>query len=688
MSFHAASQFSIHGGQFTYVAGSVHNNVEGNLVQHIYRIQEEEDSTLWDDYEQISTGKIYLKKTLLESSVNAEIGWNALDARRTISIARIRGEDKEEEFLHVGYSGRDAFETFKRDFDKFSRIKNANVAQLFGYNKRRAGVPALIFYDALVPVANVFDRNHYSSILYTYFNYQVGVAQISDGSLTLNNLWVHPSGELRTGPYVRDGSTRLWSFSKDSFTGNDQFLTIPAFNNTELILEYLARKLPARQILRGICRSSQLIVKSTAVKDAAFMLATLPGAIYSKTTGQVVARSSEDNEKWYYGQWAPWGLRGSLPDVIKQSKVVTADDAVRFTVPPTDIPELKTMSVLYGLWPRNGWDSFADSWLAQAHSVFNQRGISERDYGEYANLRGFWFDFERDEQTLPQNPAEARNDRPAFLFIRPVPRPADGESAWKAWSEKKKYFWSYDASGQEKMSEERHLALGLPSFNIRMRLSHTWWSNVDYNDVKRIHAQRRFDPTTTDLCRSLNFPVLVIIGDENRFVEIEDDDLPDEFPPEAHGTSIVDGKEDGGISNGVSTGDPSDAGDISHLSTAVQEGKAENGILEEIPYKTQDEPVTTIVEDEKPSEYTHTKHNATLVSATAPAEISMESLHIAMTVNSGEADRFKSIKGQSAPAEARSKSQNERGVWTRFKVQIASIRIFKVMKKLGTRKIL
>ena len=56
-------------------------------------------------------GKVYLKRKIAESEVRKnEKGWKHLNARRTICAARIRDEDKDEEFLHVQYTGRDAAE--------------------------------------------------------------------------------------------------------------------------------------------------------------------------------------------------------------------------------------------------------------------------------------------------------------------------------------------------------------------------------------------------------------------------------------------------------------------------------------------------------------------------------------------------------------------------------------------------
>uniref|UniRef100_A0A0W0EYY8 Uncharacterized protein n=1 Tax=Moniliophthora roreri TaxID=221103 RepID=A0A0W0EYY8_MONRR len=108
-----------------------------------------------------------------------------MNASRTISIASFQGEDRDSEFLHIAYSGPDASETFRRDFEQFFRLRNVNIAQLFGYNDGRLALPALILYDVLVPVTRIWERNQFSSLLYTYFEYIAGAAQISDTDVNI-----------------------------------------------------------------------------------------------------------------------------------------------------------------------------------------------------------------------------------------------------------------------------------------------------------------------------------------------------------------------------------------------------------------------------------------------------------------------------------------------------------------------
>ncbi|ESK81680.1 hypothetical protein Moror_15862 [Moniliophthora roreri MCA 2997] len=83
--------------------------------------------------------------------------WQNVNAHHTVNIATIHGEDKDLKFLHIAYSGPDALKAFHQDFEQFSCVRDVAVAQLFGYNDGQFALPALIFYDALVPVAHIFE---------------------------------------------------------------------------------------------------------------------------------------------------------------------------------------------------------------------------------------------------------------------------------------------------------------------------------------------------------------------------------------------------------------------------------------------------------------------------------------------------------------------------------------------------
>ncbi|EEB91810.1 hypothetical protein MPER_09774, partial [Moniliophthora perniciosa FA553] len=127
---------------------------------------ERKELTIWDQYKRVRTGDIKLIKDVIT------------DDNLTISIARIRGEDNKSKFLYVGYSGSKALQAFRRDFGQFSAVKRLNVAQLFGYNDGQCGLPALIFYDALIPLNRVLSANKANFWIHLYFVLRLTVAEM------------------------------------------------------------------------------------------------------------------------------------------------------------------------------------------------------------------------------------------------------------------------------------------------------------------------------------------------------------------------------------------------------------------------------------------------------------------------------------------------------------------------------
>uniref|UniRef100_A0A0W0EYY7 Uncharacterized protein n=1 Tax=Moniliophthora roreri TaxID=221103 RepID=A0A0W0EYY7_MONRR len=324
MSFQRCSRSTILGESFTNFEETHHiYNVQGNLVQ--YMNKERQEQTIWDEFMQIPLGKIYLKRELGNTDCSRfdweRRKWQNVNACHTINIARVQGEDKDLEFLCIRYSGEDAFEAFLQDFEQFSCVRDVNVAQLSGYNSGQFNSPALIFYDALVPIAHILEKNCFSSILRTYFEYLLGVKHTFVGDTDLGELWLHPiTGALCTGPYVNYSGIQLLTASglkADSITSNEHpFLPLQAYSNPNTLITYLNQTLSAQDIVMGICKSDRLTLEWVANKDAQFMLLSLPGKIYRKTHKEIITQWPEDMVRWHYQLWDVEGL----PDGMQKSQ--------------------------------------------------------------------------------------------------------------------------------------------------------------------------------------------------------------------------------------------------------------------------------------------------------------------------------------------------------------------------------
>uniref|UniRef100_A0A0W0FR58 Uncharacterized protein n=1 Tax=Moniliophthora roreri TaxID=221103 RepID=A0A0W0FR58_MONRR len=429
-------------------------------------------------------GRIYVKRTLGGTDVRNVN--NRSRTHRIINIASIQGEDGDSEFLVVSYSGQNASKAFERDFKKFSRVRNVNIAQLFGYNDGRFALPTLIFYDALVPVSRIWERNQFSPLLYTYFQYQFGLTQITNSIVDLRELWIHPrTGALCEGPYVDNSNHRsfvAFGLETDSVaTKESALLHVEAYSDYKTLLSYLIQTLSSSNIIRGIRYSN---------------------------------RSTEE-----YGQamikWHFEFLHVLSSDVMLESSLFMDDGSLRFTVTPPEIRDL-WVGLYHEIRPQAEWNKFADSWLLQAHGVFDRCRIQEDEWEAYSTPYAFELDFRCENEYPSPRSHNISVDKPLYLFIRPR------ETIQESWTEGTECFWSFDPSGQEELSEDDRVSLELPFFRLQVIvLEHLYWDRTAYNAIQQLHAFNGFDHTTTDFAQSLGHPVLQVVGDETRFEEIE-----------------------------------------------------------------------------------------------------------------------------------------------------------------------
>ncbi|ESK84923.1 hypothetical protein Moror_9263 [Moniliophthora roreri MCA 2997] len=519
MAFHGSSNFTVQDGRFTNVEGNL------NLVQYVDRQRRER--TIWNEYKRVRTGKIHIKRTVGSTDVRGNYprgnyrSWRNVNARRTINIASIQGEDKDSEFLCITYSGPDASRAFHWDFEQFSRERNVNVAQLFGYNDGQFSLPALIFYKALVPVAHIFERNHFSSLLQTYFHYLCGAVQIGNNVMDLCELWICPrTGTLCTGPYVQYSSTTSRYSATSLITGNEHpFLPLQTYSNSNMLFSYLTQTLSPQNIIQGIAWSCNSTFEWVTNENAVFLPSCLPGMVYSRIHLGIIAQWPGDMREWYYEQQILVGL----PDEMQDSWVHMSDKSIRITVMPSDIQHLQdqVLYIYYDLCPAQEWWDFADSWISQAHSVFSQCG-SQDSLEDYCILNGFWLGLQckSDQQTFTDG--NILTNEPFYLFIQPIPHPSDGETIWNTWVQRPKYLWSFDASGHKEIPEDIQFSLGLPSFTSELAVVHNFWDQIGYDAIQQLQMLNGFNSTTTDFAQSLGHQILEVIGDRAHFEEVEE----------------------------------------------------------------------------------------------------------------------------------------------------------------------
>uniref|UniRef100_A0A0W0F632 Uncharacterized protein n=1 Tax=Moniliophthora roreri TaxID=221103 RepID=A0A0W0F632_MONRR len=519
-TFQGCSNFTIRDGRITTIGRDQYNiNVHGTLVQYLGPGREEErEWTIWDDYKNIPTWKIRLKRSLGETPVKRdwEVGRRYLDACREINVVSVRGEDKDSEFLYIVYTGPDAVEVFLRDFEEFSHVKNLNCIELFGYN-RGAALPALVFYDAFVPFARIFEKNQLSPLLHIYILYQ-NITNSFPGGTEFGELWVDPrTGRFRRGPYVRYSSNVRYLVSDFGTTEDsvdeEHFLSIQAFSDPSTVFNYLARALSTSDILRGIRRSHRILCESISNEDTVSVLSSLPGRIYNRHRREIIARWPGDRNGWSYKFWSQRGM----PDARGESAADLDNFSVRFTVSPSDIQHLQDqwLELHYTVY-RKG-NEFANAWVTQGHAVFSQLEIHRDEWDKYYSC---WLHLQPGERQA-QRKGDIPADRPVYLFILRIPQPVDQRNAWGSWMKGKKYFWSFDPYGCEVMTEDEWVKWGLPSYTCDIEVGHAWWDPSAYDAVRQLQVFNGFVPTTRDFSRSLGCQGLAVVGDEARFEEVK-----------------------------------------------------------------------------------------------------------------------------------------------------------------------
>ncbi|KAI3621323.1 hypothetical protein WG66_014500 [Moniliophthora roreri] len=288
-----SSDFKFHDNQITVVEGSQYND---NRTFQIVR-QETRELTIWDEFKRVRIGNVNLIKAVVTSDIYGYDGpwWlhnrnRRTVARRTISVARIRGEDKEAEFLYVRYSGPEARQTFKRDFDQFSAVKHLNVAQLFGYSDSQHGLPALIFYDALIPLSRVLLSTRGNKWVELYFRLQAMVAKVDGHFVCMdpNALWIEPrGGALRRGPYVQSDAYPLRQLFDVPSTSHLDPLSIQTYRDTNTVIDYLARIFPINMIFKQVGTG----VKFRDWRVTAFELwPYIVGSLWKRNQQPIIAR--------------------------------------------------------------------------------------------------------------------------------------------------------------------------------------------------------------------------------------------------------------------------------------------------------------------------------------------------------------------------------------------------------------
>ncbi|KAK7032622.1 hypothetical protein VNI00_012885 [Paramarasmius palmivorus] len=520
MAFSGCSAFTIHNGHFTNIQGSQHIHIQGDVI---HESAQEEEVTNWNDYRRLRTGDIRILRQIgindtLDSPSfcwNTESWKGKVVARRTFSVARVFG-DNEGEFLHVGYSGRGAFEAFQEDMEQFSIVKNASVAQLFGYNNRRS-LPALIFYEALVPLLLIRDHSDTGSredslIFNLYCALQLHVTQLIDDidiTFRSGDIWIDPrTGTFHKGPSFKDFSDAMRTLPSESElpSGSNvvhQPLSIQAFSDNNTVLDYMSRVFPVEVLFDIILRFGTWRGGGVDLHEVFKRLVGFVHGSESKVRNHITRPQRRFTNVPSYlrieGSYYP-----SFDHRVTTPMTVLENGLFRFQFSRLPLSNDGHVSIIYTL-------NVGTWWLSQIHLPFsNYDRHRDSEWSNYYVPYSFELDFFPDEEAIHLDKEANRSTNESdtvYLFIRPVPPLSDGESAWQSWIAGPKYYWSFDRTGEIVMSERGQVLLGLPSFGAHLSLNERLWCQDDYDDIKHILKVKGMDHKLTAWAQSLGFPV-------------------------------------------------------------------------------------------------------------------------------------------------------------------------------------
>ncbi|ESK86877.1 hypothetical protein Moror_3428 [Moniliophthora roreri MCA 2997] len=443
--------------------------------------------------------------------------------------------DRQSKFTAVMYEGEDAECIWEKEFEKFSRTRNPLVAQLFGIN--RSEIPMLIFHDELIPLAHFFNKESIWMDVYIEhlrINMRCG----------RKRLWMNTaSGVLLSGP---DGP------SAPSFRTNVvRSIIVPTtvdMLKDDTCIRFFINFGPSVDINIQWC--AFLSFKVTFLDDLVPAMAdnhqskdsdypnwgsatylylwhwqNRPNHLPMNIIGglrfdTVYSPSMEAIARWPQGAGSLWEWREYNRKGLAEETVLD-DRLTRFQL---DLARGK--EVYLGACHSYSW-KFGTEWLSQSSWVFDAIGIVEERENFFIVKPP---DLKIQSTRRPTASRTLCNDKhsvketpptPIYLFLHPFPVSV---LELVSWIEGRPYFWSFDETGQSRMSEEECERWGLPMFTVstcypnEFLLLYSWSTHV-YTTLRDWQKARGFDPTTSDWAQHMGCPQFEIFSKLGRVRE-------------------------------------------------------------------------------------------------------------------------------------------------------------------------
>ncbi|KAJ8079926.1 hypothetical protein PM082_016751 [Marasmius tenuissimus] len=580
--FNSAISPLIKGGSFNIVHGNQSTNYYLNSQSNersIIRLRpgEEWKEILYQEYERIPMGRIKLLKTLCHEPAatprrrrimmsSGEEGRS--EAERIVEIASIvDGRDESLPLLAVRYTGRDAKELFKTDCIQFSEQRATNIVQLRAFND--SNIPMILFHEELVSVRQFLEYNLYSVQAQCYLHFQTGWGSLLDGSsdrlrswvLSTSKrddlthlLWFRPhTGVLCFGPpgpllefnHIVRPFVRLERFHVEHPIPVYERLDLPplplnACNDT-IFLDYLMHNVPEQFVVTVVSAVISHRVNGPAYRRRRFWKEHL-------TSGDLTFRSIfwGDNfaRRVLKIPFHLWAGKATYSYAGPEDLQHLYDDMENGGLRRVCTRSLGTAGFVFREDRGALYSSREEEWLTQAGWIFGCLGIPRSEWPSSCIITGFTLDLTPNIQT-PSFELEDWNEPlspPCYLFVPPYPRLPNNVPDIGTWLHGQNlYYYSYDPEGGSAIDEEERISLRLPSFTSEIYTNYARWDANAYTFMEQWQKAKGFDYTTTDYAKSLGFPILEVIPqDECRFENLMGFYCEDEDSSEVLGADFMD----------------------------------------------------------------------------------------------------------------------------------------------------
>ncbi|ESK81324.1 hypothetical protein Moror_12109 [Moniliophthora roreri MCA 2997] len=522
--FNRSSQFSIKGkNSFNHVHGD----------QTIIKLKTREvKRTEYDEFEYIKRGHVISVEDL------GTVDWNWIWQNGEIvgrhkaqkMICTVKLVDRQSKYTAMIYEGEDARRLWEEDFRRFSRTHNL---QLFGIN--RSAIPALIFHHELIPCAHFYTGSFWMHVYIQYLATNMGCWDYMLWMNTTSGVFFSGPDGPRTqfrhliarAPIVvpstidmLKGDASIRFFSKYGRSVDNSVLECASDNHELTFLDDLFLRMaedhrsedanhPDRssampRYLRGLWWNPPDHLPINVIGGLRF------DTVYSPSL-EAVARPREARPLWW------WREMDGLVD-----RTELDGGLIRFELDPVQ-GEHVDLKAGYN------WQRFWEEWLSQSLQVFDALGVTEGKENFFIVEPPDLVLQSTQRLTTPptlhnaEHPIEETLPTPIYLFVHSLPTTL---SELVSWMERPRYFWSFDETGQSRLSEEEcerwSLPVLVPNTGYLDQVELYSWPTHVYTALRDWQKARGFDPTTSDWARSRGHPEWESIGTEDRFVLVEE----------------------------------------------------------------------------------------------------------------------------------------------------------------------